>query len=89
MATAVAADPAMFNRNGDAASVEELEEDAARCNANCQLSIQFHLSITIHLLRSTAGARLQCSKMMYVLSYLCSLNRAIPNNADRARRGQA
>ena len=41
MATAVAADPAAFNRKGDAAStVLELEEEAARCAIHDQQLLQ-------------------------------------------------
>jgi len=45
MATAVAADPAMVVRKGEAASaVLELEEDAARCQNYCQCPFQVQLS---------------------------------------------
>lgn len=69
----------MFNRKGEAASVEELEDDAARYKKTCQSSFQTHWRPSHHRLQFPGHP------IAVVLSYLCSVNRAIPNSSDRAR----
>jgi hypothetical protein len=77
----------MFNRKGVAASAEEVEDDAARCETI--VSSQSNSIDTSHRLRSTIGSPPSSSRMTDVLSYLRSVNRAIPDSSERARRAQA